>query len=584
MKQFANDLYYNKRWGVIPLKHKSKAPKLPNGHDFLHRKADEEEFRGFDFGNIGIVTGAVSGVVVLDIDDEEQAAEWLEEQGFELPETVSAKTPKGRHLYFKYPETGVGRKIKFAPGMDLLGDGGYVVAPPSYVEKTVDQGKGQKDRVRHTYTWLNSPDDTPIADCPVWVLDALRIHSRASSVDDMPTSIPEGSRNNTLFSRARSLLKQGYSKVEVGSTLIALNQERCTPPVDADELRQIVESASRYDRGDLRIEEPEQEVSSILQALDLGKALRAGIEPPEHLIVDLLYTESIHSIYSPGGTGKTILALWCAVQVMQSGQDVLYVDEENGAHHIGELLQSFGVDPDLISEHFKYLPAPGLTKDELEVWTLSLEHYKPALVVFDSLADHLSNNNLNENDSIAVTWWIKKFAQPAKDAGASVLCLDHIAKSEDAKGARGSGAKTAKVDVAWRLKCTTPFNRETTGSVELSVDKDRKGSMPYSRTFEIGGDPLNDKLTCQPTDVAHEPKKQPLTKNEEQAFDALWLELGGGGKWSDWKSVAGLSDTTFERVVKSLLSKDVGVEKDDSNGQYTIYPRNPQLTPTGVNK
>jgi hypothetical protein len=48
----------------------------------------------------------------------------------------------------------------------------------------------------------------------------------------------------------------------------------------------------------------------------LGETMRSGIDPPEQLIPDLLYQQGIHSIYSPGGTGKTIMALWCAVQVI----------------------------------------------------------------------------------------------------------------------------------------------------------------------------------------------------------------------------------------------------------------------------
>lgn len=572
----ARDYYYNKRWGVIPLKQRSKAPKLPTGHDYLKRRADKQEFESFDFQNIGIVTGAISGIVVLDIDEQDKAKEWLEEHGVELPETPTAKTFRGLQFYFKHPGYELRCRTNFLPGMDFKGDGGYVVAPPSTVRKIVEHEKGLKDKIEKTYEWIRSPEDTLIAEFPQLLLEELtKQPERSTSLPVVEEVIPEGSRNTTLFSRARSLFKQGYNESEVYGLLDCLNQNRCTPPVGNDELDEIVISASKYDRGELFVaketsnESTNTETGGILQPMDLGKALVEGIEPPEHLINDLLYAEGIHSIYSPGGTGKTILALWCCLKVMERGLDVLYVDEENGAHHIAELLSSFEVEPELISNHFKYLPAPGLTKEEIEVWKLTVEHFNPALVVFDSLADHLSNNNLSENNALDVTWWIRQFAQPVKDTDAAVLILDHVAKADDAKGARGSTAKMAKVDVAWKLKSVRPFNRDTTGEVELKVDKDRKGSMPYSKTFRIGGDDFTSRLICEPTDVSHEPETKPLNSNEETVLDTLWTDFPNGARHGEWLKASGIPKATFNRVIGNLVS--VGyVEKNEVTGWYHV--------------
>jgi len=84
--------------------------------------------------NIGIVCGAVSGLVVIDVDgpDGEETLEALEADIGPLPETVEALTGKGRHLYFNHP----GVEIRPSAGvlgsaLDVRGDGGYVVGPPS---------------------------------------------------------------------------------------------------------------------------------------------------------------------------------------------------------------------------------------------------------------------------------------------------------------------------------------------------------------------------------------------------------------------------------------------------------------------
>ena len=88
--------------------------------------------------NVAIVTGAGSGIVVLDIDpphggDESLAA--LEAEWGRLPETVEVVTGSGgRHIYFKHPGVGIAvpnSAGKLGPGLDVRGDGGYVLIPPS---------------------------------------------------------------------------------------------------------------------------------------------------------------------------------------------------------------------------------------------------------------------------------------------------------------------------------------------------------------------------------------------------------------------------------------------------------------------
>jgi hypothetical protein len=84
--------------------------------------------------NIGIRTGKAAGVVVLDIDGEagEATLKTLIERYGPLPETLIAITGRGRHLYFKVPAEPIRNGVAcLGPGVDIRGDGGYVVAPPS---------------------------------------------------------------------------------------------------------------------------------------------------------------------------------------------------------------------------------------------------------------------------------------------------------------------------------------------------------------------------------------------------------------------------------------------------------------------
>ena len=114
------------------------------------------------YANVGVPTGERSGLLVLDVDPRDggpQSLVALERAHGPLPRTARARTGGGGvHVYFRYP---AGEEVRnsagrLGPGLDVRGEGGYVVAPPS--------------RTRSAYDWL---DRAPPAD-PAWLLMCLR--------------------------------------------------------------------------------------------------------------------------------------------------------------------------------------------------------------------------------------------------------------------------------------------------------------------------------------------------------------------------------------------------------------------------
>jgi putative DNA primase/helicase len=95
--------------------------------------------------NIGIATGGISGIIVVDIDGSEALTRLreLESSYGSLPKTLTAKTARGWHLYFKHPHSELVIPCTARDGIDIRGDGGYVVAPPSV------------HRNGHIYQWCN---------------------------------------------------------------------------------------------------------------------------------------------------------------------------------------------------------------------------------------------------------------------------------------------------------------------------------------------------------------------------------------------------------------------------------------------
>jgi hypothetical protein len=85
--------------------------------------------------NVAIVTGKASGVIALDIDPRHQGIDSLatwEQQHGAFPPTLESETGGGGlHKLFLHPGFPVKNRINLARGVDVRGDGGYIVAPPS---------------------------------------------------------------------------------------------------------------------------------------------------------------------------------------------------------------------------------------------------------------------------------------------------------------------------------------------------------------------------------------------------------------------------------------------------------------------
>ena len=162
-----------------------KKPLVP-WKEFQSRCATDEEIEvwwGKHSGaNIALVTGAVSGIIVLDIDGAEGYAA-LDARGFEIPETVHARTARGDHYVFEHPGFEV-RNFAGGPSgeqlahVDLRGDGGFVIAPPSRHPSGAD------------YEWVTSPFDRKPASAPEWLLGLARSQTASATA---PPSQPRSS-------------------------------------------------------------------------------------------------------------------------------------------------------------------------------------------------------------------------------------------------------------------------------------------------------------------------------------------------------------------------------------------------------
>lgn len=230
-------------WVVMPIKPNDKRPIIKNWSKIQSNDETLDKFK--DTSNIGIIMGATSNLVCIDVDvkhtDGVATLEKLEEQLGELPQTVMSETPSGGiHYYFKYVK-GIRNRKNVGEGIDIQADGTQTVEAPSQIDGTY-------------YEWMNSPFEYEIAELPQKWKQYLceEVDEDTLLLSNKPfealSEVEEGGRNNTLASYVGSLLGKKLKKTTVLKKALKYNEESCNPPLDEDEVKTIVDSMIKTDK------------------------------------------------------------------------------------------------------------------------------------------------------------------------------------------------------------------------------------------------------------------------------------------------------------------------------------------------
>jgi len=224
--------YLNRGFAVVPAN--GKRPALI-WKQYQHARPTEAEVRAWwaqaPQANIALVTGAVSGVVVVDID------------GVETPKLsptpLVRSSPGHYHYYYRHPGGVVPCSAgAVAPHVDIRGDGGIVILPPSIHYDRRGQADGQ-------YTWLVGPRDADFAPLPDWIIEKARARQ---DVAERVKGSALGARNVTTTAVVGSLLAryppQQWEDV-CWPLIVAYNAQRNRPPLGEGELRTIFDSIAR---------------------------------------------------------------------------------------------------------------------------------------------------------------------------------------------------------------------------------------------------------------------------------------------------------------------------------------------------
>jgi len=591
LKEYAL-MYAKMGLAVFPLKPKDKRPANANGCKGATTDPWQIEtwWSISPDSNIGIATGSVSGgllVIDLDIDEEkdidgrESLREWQQEHG-ELPDTWTSITGRGGY-HLLYRDSAVNQnRVGLYEGIDIRGEGGYIVAPPSI------HPNGR------SYEWEVGPGDGEITQVNSAVINFLMgpvPEEWERQQFKTPEQIPDGERNSTLYKLACSMRARGDAEEAIRAAVEATNNSRCIPPLGKREINTLLKSAMKYESGTAPYKTVYdngtfRQVKS--QNLDMVDMNSVEEENPEWLIQGHLPKYQISTMVGDGGSGKT--TVWCAlVAAISSGkrpfllgapggldlteyepQRVLFFSAEDSYKYtLRRRLRKNGANLgniktiDIADERFQNIKFDSLFLEQL------IAKYKPALVVFDPVQAFVPPN-IRMGDRNAMRSCLAPLIGHGEKYGCTFLIIVHTNKLA---GAWGRNRMADSADM-WDISRSVELIGETNepGIRYISQEKSNYDMIKPTVLFSIADEVVVYKGMADKKDRDFVTEKNYNTKQapqREEAKEFILDFLKDGEKevseLDEMAQVVGISKATLKRGKADL--KNEGRIKYRNSGQ-----------------
>jgi hypothetical protein len=492
-----------------PCKNPGKRP-LIAWEPFQTRRPTINEVREWwarwPLANIGMPTGRLSGIVVLDADSGDAKKLAMDQGGVDRTPAVFTGKPGGIHFWLAHPGEEVSNFAAKRPGLDFRGDGGYVLVPPS----------------RHvsgaSYRWVDGTASLTPAPVPPWLMTMLRRGSAQPDGEntdgkaplDLGTivaGIPEGGRDDAMWSLAGKLRADNVER-KYADLIIRQAARACDPAFDeADALEKV---ARAY-----RIYEPEETfkvtpstpppenapAGGSYPIQQIGVLLDMQAEEEPCLVDGILWANRATWAFSDPNTGKTLFMLalylhiasgrdFCGLPVKQG--PVLVFEEDSPLSVIAEYVEMLAdiYDLDLTNLPFWINKIQGLrivdsTGIQIVVDTINACPQKPIAVLFDACERLVPSDRFTTKELDPLT----RLFQWCMSENITPTMIDHTNKDRPKKGEKpitpmdklyGARAKSAISDVMVHFAGSL---RE--GGTQVSFVKFRGEAPPsFSVTFD----------------------------------------------------------------------------------------------------
>lgn len=442
---------------VIPLN--GKIPLTEHGSHDASRDAAQIRswWERWPNANIGIATGKINRLYVIDADQDErkgkyglQSIKQWERRNGDLPDTCMVNTGRGgKHWYYidnaEHPNAN-----DIINDVDVRGEGGYVVAPPSVHPET-----------GAIYEWANHSildgGAAPANDIVRRFLGTKKEKS-PEEVFQISDKIPDGKRTQSLLSLLGKLVDIGFTQEEARKTIREINQSRCENPLTDKELEREVFPA--FTRGWVAKHSfvSETEDTRILPEPINMADIWTDLPPVAPTLIEGVLRQGHKMIISaPSKAGKSFALMELAFAIAEGFNwfgsrcrqgKVLYInmeiDDPSCYSRFKAIYKGFGKDND---NHVGNLTVWGLRGFSMPLSKLApmiIEEAKRdyIAVIIDPLYKVMDGD---ENSNSDVSKMVSQFDRIARETGAAVIYAHHFAKGVGGDRAaidRGAGAGT----------------------------------------------------------------------------------------------------------------------------------------------
>lgn len=518
--------YLDRGWSIIPIKPDSKRPRFSwkKYQTELPTSAEVEDWwRDHPDDDIAIITGDLSGVVVVDCDNEEAAAA-AAAAGMTSP--VEATTKRGKHLYFEHPRDGVRRGPRAGnnsrgadwpriDGLDFRGDGSYALLPGStnyawaiatgHDIEDMPEWRDWRPRVSCDDPHHFEFSDLDLSDVAVrkpddfldeWERTARYVKERFPSTLKIPTGLGN-SRNERVMSYASECVLEGIFGAELRVRCHAFQNEFFEQPLGEAEFEATCRSMEeaeqrnhpeRFNEDGVYIYKEEKAVTSSaprrLITMADAEELMERSKTREYLIEPWLPPATICQVYGYSGHGKSMFvqhAMGCLAtgsrrfgpfEIAKPAR-VLYLDFEMGmgtiARRLSELRQMHGEAEDRLQ-----IWAPFVDNGEINLKTNEgrlelarlVDEVQPDVVVIDTIRSAFPGLAENSADEWAK---VNGLAVRLRNAGMSVILVHHSNKPGENGMGREAGSTNQLTVLDTQIRVAQVFTDEETAKQNAAI-------------------------------------------------------------------------------------------------------------------
>lgn len=585
--------YIDQGWSILPVKPSEKRPYMTNWLQYQHTKATKEMadswFISLTGAGVGMVTGRISGVVVLDV--ESYCSIPIDELLRRYPTQMISRTGTGGyHLFYLYPNgvSKIANRVGIFEGADIRADGGFIVLPPTRHPNGKLYEWVKKGPLGVFPKALLDIQSQPKAQGDGWITEALR-------------GVSEGGRNDACARLAGYFFHKGLNADIVEALLTEWN-ERNDPPLPMREMRTTIKSIERSctvvggqftsveyeDDTKAASKAPENSTFDLLRMRDYVKGY--GGEGATWLIQDWLPDKSITFLVSPPESYKTWILLDLAVSISTGlpflGQarvnktgPAMIIQQEDSHGGLTERLaliaeQKMGMAASLGNGAWQIPCIPDLpiyihpsrmlrfdndrVLKELEE---QIKTIKPRVILIDPLYSTTSgvDNYMADlaNQMMILKTWRDKY-------GCSFVLAHHSKKNLDPDSTAredswGSQFLNAFLEAGWQVR-----RNQKLAPNEVVVRRHSKvmgNQAPISLTFDISTSyPMKYQVTARQYETSNTPAPAPAQAYILEAFD------GREFTQKDVINVTGKSPSTVSRQIKQLEA--TGAIEKMPNGKW----------------